>query len=125
MLAAYQTVQAATADPKRLLLMLLDGGASFLDQALRALESGDRARFSERVTRAHAVIVELAATLDRSRGGPVADSLERLYDFMLRQLTFAPAAGDANAVTTVRRLLETIRAGFDGAVPERARAPRA
>ena len=87
-----------------------------------AIWAGDRSRFSERASRAHAVIVELSATLDRERGGEIARSLERLYDFMLRQLTLAPSAGDADAVTMVRQLLDTIRVGFDGAVKESAGA---
>jgi len=44
---------------------------------------------------------------------------------MLRHLTLALPARDAGAVETVRGLLETIRAGFDGAVKETRRAARA
>jgi len=125
MLAAYQTVQVSTAEPARLLLMLLDGGARYLDQALRALERGDHAAFAERTSQAYAVISELAVTLDHARGGEIGRSLDRLYDFMLRHLTLALPTRDAGAVGTVRSLLETIRAGFEGAVTETRRAGRA
>jgi hypothetical protein len=37
MLAAYQAVQVGPAVPKRLRLMMLDGGTRYLDLALRAL----------------------------------------------------------------------------------------
>ena len=115
-LAAYQTVHTITADPPRLVLMLLDGAMRFLGQARRALDQNDVGRFSQAVCRAHAIIAELSDVLDRDGGGEVAENLSRLYDFMLRHLTQGLVARDPKHLDDVLAPLATLREGFEDAV---------
>jgi flagellar protein FliS len=115
-LAAYQTVQTTTADPGRLVLMLLDGATRFLHQAGRALDRGDVTAFAESVCRAHAIIAELSGALDREAGGEVAANLARLYDFMLWHLNAGMSARSRRHLDDVLRPLAALRAGFEGAV---------
>ena len=115
-LAAYQTVQTITAEPDRLVLMLLDGATRFLHQAGRALDRGEVTAFAESVCRAHAIIAELSGALDREAGGEVAANLARLYDFMLRHLTAGMAARSPRHLEEVLRPLAALRAGFEGAL---------
>lgn len=119
-IGAYRAVQATTADRGRLLLLLLDGGLAFLDRARQALEQGDTSAFGEAVRRAHAVVAELAGTLDHAAGGEVAANLGRLYDFMLVHLTQGLVGRSRTHVEQVRALLATVRAGFEGAVERTA-----
>jgi flagellar secretion chaperone FliS len=114
--AVYQTVQATTADPARITLLLFDGAARFLRQAEAGLERKDPAAFTYPLARAQAIIVELAMALDHERGGEVATNLGRLYDFMLRHLTEGLMTRSRDHVARVLTLLQEVRAGFEGAV---------
>ena len=109
-------MQTITAEPDRLVLMLLDGAMRFLRQADRALEQGNGTAFAERVCRAHAIVAELSSALDREGGGEVAANLDRLYDFMLRHLTAGMGARSRRHLDEVLRPLAELREGFQGAM---------
>ena len=115
-IAAYETVQTITADPPRLVLRLYDGAERFLGQALRALAAGDLGRYCEAVARAHAIIAELSSSLDRERGGELAEHLSRLYGFMLRHLTAGLIERSPTHIEEVLGPLRELRQGFEGAV---------
>jgi flagellar protein FliS len=112
---SYQAVEALTGDPGRLVLMLFDGATRLLRQGQRAAERRDFPRFSESVSRAHAIIAELATVLDREAGGEVGANLARLYDFMLRRLAHALASMNPMEVEEVLAPLQTLREGFEAA----------
>jgi flagellar secretion chaperone FliS len=112
----YQTVGTLTADPARLILMLFDGASRFLQKARRALERGDVGEFSQALSRAHAIIGELANTLNPEAGGAVVEDLTLLYRFMLIHLTEGLIAKDPAHIDRVLGLLSTLREGFEGAI---------
>jgi flagellar protein FliS len=114
--AAYETVQATTADPARLMLLLFDGAARFLRQSQEGLDRGESGAFAYPLSRAHAIIAELASSLDYDKGGELALKLGRLYDFMLRHLTEGLVARSGSHVSRVLGLLQEIRAGFEQAI---------
>ncbi len=114
--ASYRTIETTTADPSRLVVLLLDGAARFLVRAQRAHARGDRTEFAQSVARANRIVLHLAATLDYEAGGPVAVDLGRLYDFMFHHLVQGMVEHSAKHVEEVLAVLRPIRAGFDGAV---------
>ena len=122
-LAAYETVQATTADPARLTLLLFDGAARFLRQAKEGLDRGEPGAFAYPLSRAHAIIAELAGSLDYDTGGELALNLGRLYDFMLRHLTEGLVAKSGSHVSRVLGLLQEIRAGFEQAIQAAGHEP--
>jgi len=99
----YTEAQVASLDRHRLLLLVFDGGLTFLGRARDALAGGDLPSFAEALRRAQAVIGELLGTLDHAAGGPIAAQLARLYEFMLAHLT------EANARSSVQHVDEVIR----------------
>jgi flagellar secretion chaperone FliS len=115
-LAAYETVQTTTADPARLTLLLFDGAARFLRQSKEGLARGEPGAFAYPLSRAHAIIAELAGSLDYDQGGELALNLGRLYDFMLRHLTEGLVAKSGSHVSRVLALLQEIRVGFEQAI---------
>lgn len=117
----YHVVQTSTADPARIVLLLLDGAAQFLTQAVRRLERGDRAAFAQLQSKAHAIIGELANCLDHEVGGEVAANLARLYAFMLRHLTEGLLEESSAHVQRVLALLQPIREAFEVAVEQTSR----
>jgi flagellar protein FliS len=98
----YTEAQVTSVDRQRLLMLVLDGGMTFLGRAREALAQGDLARFAEANGRAQAIISELLGTLDHQAGGAVATQLARLYDFMLVHLT------EANVQKSVKHVDEVI-----------------
>ncbi len=121
---AYDAVGTTTADPGQLIVLLFDGAIRFLREAQHALGRGDIASFARRQSRAHAIIAELAASLDRESGGEIASNLDRLYGFMLRHLAEGLVERSAAHLERVVRLLGELRDGFDGAVEKVRRAAR-
>ena len=124
-LGAYQAAQTLTADPPRIMLLLFDGAARFLRQALKALERGDHPGFAQSISRAHAIVGELADSLNRAEGGEIADNLARLYAFMLVHLTQGLIERSPAHVQRVLGLLSTLREGFEQAVESLSRGPAA
>jgi flagellar secretion chaperone FliS len=99
----YTAADVSVADRERLLLLVFEGGLKFLRLAREGLVAGDAVRFSGYLSRAQAIIAELASTLDHEAGGEIAGNLARLYEFMLFHLT------EANARRSVRHMDEVIR----------------
>ncbi len=105
----YQQNQMTTASPERILIMLYDGAIRFTRQALEAMEAGDNVTKLEKISRAMAIITEFSNTLDREVGGEIADNLDALYHFMIRELTTANLQNDAAKLKVVDGLLSDLR----------------
>ncbi len=114
--AVYQGVEASTAEPAQLVLLLFDGAARLLRQAQQALARGDSAGFARSTSRAHAIIDELDGSLNPEVGGELVENLHRLYDFMLRQLAKAMRDRRHSYLEQVLALLQPLREGFEAAV---------
>lgn len=111
----------AQADPHTLVAMLYDGALAAIARARTAQRDGDVAERGQATTRALRILEEgLKASLDRS-GGAIASNLEALYDYMIRQLLGANAAGDDTRYVEVTAMLEQLRDAWN-AMPRPARA---
>lgn len=119
-LAAYSSVVThgglASGDPHRLILMLMDGALERLAMARGSLSRGDHAHKAQLLSRSVAILAELRASLDLQRGGPLALSLDELYDYMERQLVRANSENKAEYLQEVTSLLSEIRSAW-AAVP--------
>jgi len=113
----YRAVEATTADPLALTLLLFDEAIRRLSDAARALARGDRATFARSQNAAHAIVYTLSENVDAARGGEIARNLTRLYDFMLRHLTEGLLRLEAGPLDEVRGLLTELRDGFAGIRP--------
>ncbi len=114
----YRKNHILTADRGTILLMLYQGAIDFLRRAKASLESGDMAEKGERLLRAQAIIAELHVTLDVKAGGEMTENLERLYLFMLDQITKCNLNNDPEPLENVISLLCTLKEGWEGAVAE-------
>src|SRR5262245_49528699 len=72
----------ATADPHKLVGMLFDGVQENLGKARHAMASRDTARKGEALSKAVRILEEgLRGSLDRQRGGSLAQQLDSLYEY--------------------------------------------
>lgn len=124
-LAAYRRVDAygsvESADAHRLVALLYEGLAEALTAASGAIERGDGAGKAHAVRRAAGILDALRSSLDAERGGDVAANLERLYDYMGRELTLANLRDQAGRLRAVAELNETLREGWSAIPPEARR----
>ena len=108
-LAKYRSVQVTTCTPIQLLVMLYDGIFRFTCEAKVAMTNGDRARAGERIGRAHAILDELAATLDHKVAPDLCANLQSLYIFCMGRLIESNARQDTTMLDEVLRVLAPLR----------------
>ena len=122
-LKQYRQNQIETASPEQILIMLYDGAIRFVSQARAAIESGDRIGRLEPISRALAIVTELSNTLDHTIGGEIAENLDALYHYMIRNLSQANLNNDAAPLKPVETILRDLRVTWAEAV-EIVRRPK-
>jgi flagellar protein FliS len=108
----YKSVQVTTSSPGEILVMLYDGLFRFLEEAREAMLADDRARVGDRINRAHAIVNELAATLNKDVAPELCENLEALYFFASAKLVEANLYQDPERLQHVIRVLAPLREGF-------------
>ncbi len=108
----YAQAEVVVSDPKRLLLLLLEGGGKFLRGARDGLAANDLPRFMYYSQKAQAVIGELLGTLDYDAGGEIAQNLARLYEFMMFHMTEGTAQRSVRHYDQVLALFDTIAGAY-------------
>src|SRR6185295_10441697 len=78
----YLEARVMSATPLELVRILYDAARQAVEEARRCLAAGDIAARSRQISKAGSILVELAASLDESRGGEIARRLKALYDYM-------------------------------------------
>jgi len=105
----YQNNQVQTASREQILLMLYDGAIRFTRQTEAAIGEGawgERIRYADKAV---AILTEFRNTLDHQIGGQIAADLDRLYDFMIREIIRAKVGKDARPLESVLRILCDLR----------------
>jgi flagellar protein FliS len=113
----YQQQAIATASPAQLVLMLYDGVLAAIARAEKAQGEGlaGLATVNHELQRAQDIITELLVTLDRERGGAVALSLVRLYDFSLDRLIRANVSKNLELIKPVVEVMQNLRDAWEAA----------
>ena len=126
-LAAYRSVIAhgavADADPHALVLTVLDDILGRLAVARTCIEKRETRRMAGVLHSAVILIAELRGSLNLQEGGPLAQNLSELYDYIARRLIHANLNSDAAAVAEVHSLLGEIRSGWATIGPQVRREP--
>jgi flagellar protein FliS len=104
----YLAQQIMSASPAKLVAMLYERAITLLREVVEAIEAGDIERRWRANSKATEVISHLWGTLDRERGGEVAENLNRLYGFMMMRLTMIDVENNAQAAREVIGLLEPL-----------------
>jgi len=102
-----------TASPARLVVMLYDRAIQSLNEAIKAIETGDIERRWKANKNASEIITHLAMTLNFEEGGQIALNLNDLYRFMLTTLVNVDVRNDPQAARDVIKLIEPLRASWD------------
>jgi flagellar protein FliS len=105
----YQQTQVMTANHVQLIVLLYDSAVQSLELAREGIIKNnyrDKARFLDR---GMAIVGELSSVLDFERGGQVAVSLHRLYDYMIQECLQANLRHEPAHLDGPIRCLTTLR----------------
>ena len=111
---SYHKVHVETsvesADPHKLIEMLLQGAIDTINKARGALERQDLRVKGEQISKAVRIVEEgLRAALDPVSGGQIARDLDQLYAYVVRKLTLANIRNDDAALAECVSLLLPVR----------------
>ena len=107
-----------TADPHRLILMLFEGAHAAIVVARIHMQEKKIAEKGAAISKAIDIITNgLKASLDRERGGEMADRLGALYDYMAMRLLQSNIKNDLKALDEVSGLLEEIHSAWRSIAP--------
>ncbi len=112
--------EAEFANPHRLIQMLMEGALEKIAKAKGFMEHGNVAEKGRHVSWAISIIDGLRLSLDKEKGGEIAENLDSLYEYMTRRLVQANAENSASYLDEVASLLLEIKSGWD-AIPEEVR----
>lgn len=118
---AYLATQVTTTSQGQLLVMLYDAAIKFLKQAKLYIEAKDYAKKGILISRAMDIISELANSLNREKGGKLAENLDALYLFCNLRLAKANLKMDVRMIDEVLNILTNIRSAYAQIVPEEER----
>lgn len=113
---SYLKNQIETASREQLLLMFYDGAIRFAKRALNAIDENNFEQRNYCINKTSAIITELSVSLDHDIGGQIAQNLEALYDYMLRELIKANNGNDAEPVKVVIALLADLQETWKTAI---------
>ncbi|WP_457572970.1 flagellar export chaperone FliS [Desulfolithobacter sp.] len=105
----YLANQIATATPEQLLLMLYDGAIRFSTLAIKAIEDNDIPKRAYYINKASAIISELDATLDHDQDARLAENLDALYHYMLKEFMNANKDNDPEPLQNIIKMLKELR----------------
>jgi flagellar protein FliS len=111
-MAQYRTNEFQTASPAKIIVAFYDGAMRFINLASHALSAKNYALKGQHLSRAHAIVSELRATLDHTQNPALCGELERLYVFVLDCITEANMKADAEKLKPALRVLEQLRSAW-------------
>ena len=117
----YKQTSVTTANRGQVLLMLYESAIKHTKVAIEAVQAKQLAKKGESILKIQDIINELALTLNHDVGGNISKDLERLYNYMIEQITVANIKNEAKPLEVVLKLLETLYDGWKGAVSTIAR----
>jgi flagellar protein FliS len=105
----YEQTQVMTSSGLQIVVLLYDGAIRSIELARKGMETDnvkDKCRF---LGRAISIVGELNSVLDFERGGEIARSLHRLYDYMLAELLQANLRNNPRHLEGPLKCLVTLR----------------
>ena len=116
-LNAYKKVsvdsQLASASSHKMVLMLLNGAMERLIQSRVAMVNKDVAVKGERIGKALDIILNLKASLSMEDGGDIAQNLDGLYGYMIKQISVANKDNSPELITECIDILREITSAWE------------
>lgn len=111
-MSQYRSNEFQTASPAKVIVAFYDGALRFLRAGIQALEQKSFALKGQQLSRAHAIVSELRATLDHTQNPALCGELDRLYSFVLDCITEANMTASAEKLHAAVRVLDQLRSAW-------------
>ncbi len=108
----YRETAIKTANPLQLVVILYDGAIQTLQEARLHIQRKDIGSRARCLNRSVAIISELQASLSFDGSGNIAESLDRLYDFMKKGIFKANLEQRVEPLDEIIGLLENLRSAW-------------
>lgn len=108
------TTTIANASPHELVSLLLAGAKKNIARIKLCIENKKLDAKGELVSKTLSIVSELKRALNHEKGGEIAENLDRLYDYILRELLQAHVKNDIKKLDEIHGLLSTVAEGWDG-----------
>jgi flagellar protein FliS len=92
--------------------MLYQGSLKFAKLAVQNIEANNIEESHKNIIKVQNIILELKRTLDKEKGGQLADRLEGLYDFIYQELLQANLKKDTKHLKNIIPLLEELHSAY-------------
>jgi flagellar protein FliS len=102
-----------SASPHRLIQMLMEGALGKIAAAKGNMERGNIQAKGDQIGSAISILDGLKSSLDKEKGGEIAQNLEDLYIYMERRLIEAHSHNDTAILDEVSDLLRQIKEAWD------------
>lgn len=111
-LAQYRNVRVETATPIQIVVDLYRGALRALRHAQALDREGRRGVRGLAISRAHAIVSELQATLDHAQAPELCGELHRLYDFVIHQIMESNLQSDMSKLDGAIAVLERLEGAW-------------
>ena len=108
----YQKANVTTADRVRIVVMCYEGCIANASRAQEEMRKGNVADKGVYLGKATAIVTELLSTLDKERGGELAERLELLYRYVLHSFSQANLKQDPTLMDGALRVLKELKEGW-------------
>jgi flagellar protein FliS len=105
----YQQTEVLTSSGVQVVVLLYDAAIQAIELARQGIETNNLHEKGRFIGRAISIVGELNSVLDFERGGEIAKSLHRLYEYMLVELVEANVRTNARHLEGPLRCLTTLR----------------
>lgn len=119
----YRENEILNAGPVELVVMLYQAAIASIEDARRHLRAGDIRERSNAISKASAILSELAQSLDHEKGGSIARNLTELYDYLQRLILKANIEQIEPPLVEAGKLLDTLLEGWQACIPAPAPSP--
>lgn len=109
---AYRQIEVNGSNRLQLVVMLYDGAIRFLGEAKACLAKDDTRGRNTAVNRTLAILGELQSTLRINEGGELAQSLDKLYNYMTSRILDSNLKGIATGFDESIHLLRILNSAW-------------
>ena len=119
----YRENEILDAGPLELVVMLYQAAIASIGDARRHLHAGDIRERSNAISKASAILSELAQSLDHEKGGIITRNLTELYDYLQRLILKANIEQIEPPLVEAGKLLATLLEGWQSCITVPAPSP--
>ena len=106
--SVYEEISVNTASPTRLVVMLYEGAIKALTRAANDIRTRDLVSKQKSVNQGMAIIKHLRLTLDKDKGGQIAEELDRIYSYAFSRVLDGSIKLDAGAIEEAIKVLSDL-----------------